>query len=192
MGAMSDPIFFDGPEDFRRWLEAHHDTETEVHVGFWKKATGKQTMSWSQAVDQALCFGWIDGKVNRIDDQRHRQRFTPRKRGSNWSKINVEKVAKLEAEGLMTDAGRRAFEERVDERTGVYSFEARRQELPPEYAERLRGAAREYYESRPPWYRRTSAHWVTSAKKEETKLKRLATLIECSEQGLDVPPLRRA
>ena len=81
--AIEEPIFFAGPRDFREWLEAHHETETEVHVGFYKKATGKQGMSWSQAVDQALCFGWIDGKVNRIDDERHRQRFTPRKPGSN-------------------------------------------------------------------------------------------------------------
>jgi uncharacterized protein YdeI (YjbR/CyaY-like superfamily) len=186
-----EPIYFDGPEHFREWLEAHHDTAEEVHVGFWKKATGKQTMSWSQAVDQALCFGWIDGKLNRIDDQRHRQRFTPRKRGSNWSKVNVEKVARLEAEGLMTAAGRRAFEQRTESKTGVYSFESGDQELPPEYAERLSPAAREYYDSRPPGYRRTSAHWVVSAKKEETRLKRLSQLIECSEQGLDVPPLRR-
>ena len=121
-----EPIFFDGPEHFREWLEAHHDTEDEVHVGFWKKATGKQTMSWSQAVDQALCFGWIDGKLNRIDDERHRQRFTPRRKGSNWSKVNIEKMAKLEAEGLMTDAGRRAFEGRTEYKTGVYSFETRR------------------------------------------------------------------
>jgi uncharacterized protein YdeI (YjbR/CyaY-like superfamily) len=189
---VSDPIFFDGPEHFREWLEAHHDTAEEVHVGFWKKHTGRQTMTWSQAVDQALCFGWIDGKLNRIDDQRHRQRFTPRREGSNWSKVNVEKVARLEAEGLMTDAGRRAFEERLAAKTGVYSFENEQRELPPEYAERLSGAAREYLESRPPWYRRGSAHWITSAKREETRLKRLNQLIECSEKGLDVPPLRRA
>ena len=182
---MPEPIFFDGPEHFREWLEAHHDTEDEVHVGFWKKGTGKQTMSWSEAVDQALCFGWIDGKLNRIDDQRHRQRFTPRRKGSNWSKVNVEKMARLEAEGLMTDAGRRAFAERVEAKTGVYSFENEQEEL------ELSGAAGEYMRSRPPWYRRAAAHWVTSAKKEETRLKRLNQLIECSEQGLDVPPLRR-
>jgi uncharacterized protein YdeI (YjbR/CyaY-like superfamily) len=184
-----EPIFFDGPDHFREWLEAHHDSADEVHVGFWKKATGKQTMTWSQAVDQALCFGWIDGKLNRIDDQRHRQRFTPRRKGSNWSKVNVEKVAKLEAEGLMTDAGRRAFEERVEARTGVYSFE-NEQQLPPEYAEQLSAAARAYLEDRAPWYRRSAAHWITSAKREETRLKRLNQLNECSEQGLDVPPLR--
>jgi len=188
----SEPIFFDGAEHFREWLEAHHDTADEVHVGFWKKATGKQTMTWSQAVDQALCFGWIDGKLNRIDDERHRQRFTPRRKGSNWSKVNVEKMARLEAGGLMTDAGRRAFEGRTDAKTGIYSFEGQQPEgLPPELDAALTPPAREYFESRPPWYRRTSVHWVTSAKKEETRLKRVQTLIECSENGLDVPPLRR-
>ncbi len=163
-----------------------------MHVGFWKKATGKQTMSWSQAVDQALCFGWIDGKLNRIDDERHRQRFTPRKKGSNWSKVNIRKMAELEEAGLMTDAGRRAFEAREEAKTGVYSFESEQSdELPPEYDAELTQPARRYFESKPPWYRRTSVHWVTSAKKEETRLKRLKQLIECSEQGLDVPPLRR-
>jgi len=191
--AIEEPIFFAGPRDFREWLEAHHETETEVHVGFYKKATGKQGMSWSQAVDQALCFGWIDGKVNRIDDERHRQRFTPRKPGSNWSNVNVEKMAKLEAEGLMTNAGRRVFEARREDRTGVYSFERDQPvELPPEYAGGLTEAARSYLEQRPPWYQRASTHWVVSAKREETRSKRLATLVECSEQGLDVPPLRRA
>ena len=185
-----EPIFFDGPDHFREWLEAHHDSADEVHVGFWKKATGKQSMSWSQAVDQALCFGWIDGKLNRIDDERHRQRFTPRKKGSNWSKVNVEKVARLEAEGRMTDAGRRAFAERIDSKTGVYSFEGEQsEELPPDY--RLAPAARQYFEGKPPWYRRAAVHWVTSAKREETRLKRLSQLNECSERGLDVPPLRR-
>ncbi len=189
----AEPIFFDGPEHFRGWLEEHHDSEAEVHVGFWKKATGKQTMTWSQAVDQALCFGWIDGKLNRIDDQRHRQRFTPRRKGSNWSKVNIRKMAELEEAGVMTDAGRRAFEAREEAKSGVYSFESdQSEELPPEYDAALTPPAREYFDNKPPWYRRNSVHWVTSAKKEETRLKRLTQLIECSEQGLDVPPLRRA
>lgn len=187
-----DPIFFEGPEAFRSWLEANHEAESEVHVGFYKKATGRQGMSWSQAVDQALCFGWIDGKVNRIDEERHRQRFTPRKPGSNWSKVNIEKVAKLEAEGLMADAGRRAFQACREDRSGVYSFEQERPaELPAEYADELSEQARAYLEGRPPWYRKAAAHWVTSAKREETRVKRLNTLAECSEQGLHVPPLRR-
>jgi uncharacterized protein YdeI (YjbR/CyaY-like superfamily) len=102
---MSEPIFFESPQAFYDWLEEHHETATEVHVGFHKTHTGKRAMTWSESVDQALCFGWIDGKVNKIDDDRYMQRFTPRKPGSNWSKINVEKVAKLKELGLMRPAG---------------------------------------------------------------------------------------
>ena len=132
-----DAIFFDSPEAFYDWLAEHHETETEVFVGLWKKATGRQTMSWSQAVDQALCFGWIDSVMRRLDDERHMQRFTPRKPGSNWSKVNVEKVAKLEVAGLMTPAGRKAFEARTKEKTGVYSFDNGDAELPADFAEQL-------------------------------------------------------
>ena len=132
-------------------------------------------MTWSQAVDQALCFGWIDSVMRRIDDERHMQRFTPRRPGSNWSKVNVEKVAKLEAAGLMTDAGRRAFEARTEEKTGVYSFEAMdAAKLPPEFEKRLKGRRQEYFEERAPSYRRTVIHWVVSAKREETRVRRLA------------------
>jgi uncharacterized protein YdeI (YjbR/CyaY-like superfamily) len=186
-------IFFDSPEAFYDWLAENHDSETEVFVGMWKKATGKQTMTWSQAVDQALCFGWIDSVMRRIDDERHMQRFTPRKPGSNWSKVNVEKMAKLEAEGLMTDAGRRAFEARTDERTGVHSFEAKdAAQLSPEFAERLAAdtAASDYFEGRAPSYKRTAIHWVVSAKREETRLRRMDQLIECSAKGEDLPQFR--
>jgi uncharacterized protein YdeI (YjbR/CyaY-like superfamily) len=149
----------------------------------WKKATGKQTMTWSQAVDQALCFGWIDGVMRRIDDERHMQRFTPRRPGSNWSNVNVEKVARLEAEGLMTDAGRKAFEARTEDKTGLYSFEAMEAaELPPEFEKRLEGRARKFFEEQAPWYRRTVTHWIVSAKKEETRVRRLEALIEDSAQ----------
>ena len=177
-----DAIFFDSPEAFYAWLAERHDTEDEVFVGMYKKATGKQTMTWSQAVDQALCFGWIDGVMRRIDDERHMQRFTPRRPGSNWSKVNVEKVAKLEAEGLMTDAGRRVFEARTKEKTGVYSFENGDAELPPEYAKQLKGRARRFFEEQAPWYRRAVTHWIVSAKKEETRVRRLEALIEDSAQ----------
>ncbi len=150
-------------------------------------------MSWSQAVDQALCFGWIDSVMRSIDGERHMQRFTPRKPNSNWSKVNVEKMAKLEAAGLMTDAGRRAFEARTDGKTGVYSFESDRpEELPPEFAERLAAdrKAHEYFEDRAPSYRRTAIHWVVSAKREETRLRRLGQLIESSAKGEDLPQFR--
>jgi uncharacterized protein YdeI (YjbR/CyaY-like superfamily) len=150
-------------------------------------------MTWSESVDQALCFGWIDSRANGIDDDRYMQRFTPRKPGSNWSKINVEKVAKLTEVGLMRPAGLAAFEKRAADRTGVYSFEREDAELPPEFEERLRAnpAAAEYFDARPPWYRRTATHWVVSAKREETRLRRLAQLIEDSANGLDIKPLRR-
>jgi uncharacterized protein YdeI (YjbR/CyaY-like superfamily) len=107
-----EPIFFESPQEFYAWLEEHHETEDEVYVGLWKKGTGKPSLTWSEAVDQALCFGWIDGRANRIDEDRWMQRFTPRRPGSNWSKINVEKVAKLKEAGLMRPAGLAAFERR--------------------------------------------------------------------------------
>jgi uncharacterized protein YdeI (YjbR/CyaY-like superfamily) len=188
------PIFFTSPEEFYAWLEEHHASESEVYVGFYKQHTGKRAMSWSQAVDQALCFGWIDTRANAIDEDRYMQRFTPRKPGSNWSKINIEKVAKLTEAGLMRPAGVAAFERRSDDKTGIYSFERGEDAaLPAEYEERLRAnaAASEYFDSRPPWYRRTAIHLVVSAKREETRLRRLAQLIEDSAAGRDIKQLRR-
>jgi uncharacterized protein YdeI (YjbR/CyaY-like superfamily) len=188
-----EPIFFKSPQEFYDWLEEHHETESEVYVGYYKKGTRQPSLTWSQAVDQALCFGWIDGRVNRIDEERHMQRFTPRRPGSNWSKINVEKVAKLTDAGLMRPAGMAAFERRSDEKTGVYSFERENAALPPEYDEQLRAnaAAADYFDSRPPWYRRTAIHLIMSAKREETRLRRLAQLIEDSAAGRDIKQLRR-
>ncbi len=187
-----DAIFFDSPEAFYDWLAEHHESETEVFVGFWKKATGKQTMTWSESVDQALCFGWIDSVMRSIDGERHMQRFTPRKPGSNWSKVNVEKMAKLEAEGLMAPAGRKAFEARTNAKTAVYSFEKAAAELPPELADQLAAdkRANEYFEGRAPSYKRTAIHWVVSAKREETRLRRLGQLIESSAKGEDLPQFR--
>jgi uncharacterized protein YdeI (YjbR/CyaY-like superfamily) len=186
------PIYFSSPQDFYDWLEQNHETADEVYVGFFKQHTGKRAMSWSEAVDQALCFGWIDTRTNAIDEDRYMQRFTPRKPGSNWSKINVEKVAKLKEAGVMRPAGLAAFERRSDDKTGVYSFE-NTTELAPEYDAQLRSnkAAAEYFDSRPPWYRRTAIHLVMSAKREETRLRRLAQLIEDSAAGRDIKQLRR-
>jgi uncharacterized protein YdeI (YjbR/CyaY-like superfamily) len=187
------PIYFSSPQEFYGWLEEHHETEAEVYVGYWKKATGKPSLTWSEAVDQALCFGWIDGRLNRIDDERHMQRFTPRRLGSNWSKINIAKVGRLTEAGLMRPAGLKAFEARSEDRSGVYSFEQREQaKLPPEYEERLRTdeAAWAHWQASPPSYRKTATFWVVSAKKEETRERRMAQLIECSAKGERVPPLR--
>jgi len=187
------PIFFGSPQEFYDWLEEHHESADEVYVGFHKTHTGKRAMTWSESVDQALCFGWIDGRSNSIDEDRYMQRFTPRRPGSNWSKINVEKVAKLIEDGRMRPAGLAAFERRTDDKTGVYSFERGNRELPSEYEARLRAneAAADYFDSRPPWYRRTAIHLVMSAKREETRERRLRQLIEDSAAGRDIKQLRR-
>jgi uncharacterized protein YdeI (YjbR/CyaY-like superfamily) len=145
-------------------------------------------------VDQALCFGWIDGVRRSLDDDRYVMRFTPRKPRSNWSKINIAKVAELTAQGLMMPAGLRAFERREEARSGVYSFEQEQpHELPPEYVARFQEnrTAWELFQKQPPGYRRTATHWVMSAKREETRLKRLATLIEDSANGRRIAPLTR-
>jgi len=190
-----EPIFFESPEAFYDWLEEHHEAESEVYVGYWKKHTGKPSLTWSQAVDQALCFGWIDGRVNRIDDDRHMQRFTPRKPGSNWSNVNVEKMKALTEAGLVKPAGQAAYERRRDDKTGVYAFERKEDAvLPPEMEERFRAntSAWEFFQSQAPWYRRTAIHLVTSAKKPETREKRLNQLIEDSAAGRRLKQLTSA
>ena len=183
---MTEGIYFSSPEQFRAWLEEHHETATEVFVGQWKKATGKQTLTWSQAVDEALCFGWIDGVMRRVDDERHVQRFTPRKPTSNWSAVNIAKVEQLRAEGRMRPAGEAAFALRRAEKSGVYSYEQRdKAALEPEQEERFRAnaAAWEYWSASPPGYRNMATWWVVSAKRPETRERRLDRLIEDSAAG---------
>jgi uncharacterized protein YdeI (YjbR/CyaY-like superfamily) len=188
-----EPIFFESPAAWRAWLEEHHDSESEVLVGYYKKHTGKQGMTWSQAVDEALCFGWIDGVVGRIDDERHQQRFTPRKARSTWSAVNIRKFEALSAEGRMTDAGRRAHEARTEENSRIYAFEQENVELPAEYEARLRSNAEAwaYWESRPKGYRRIATWWVVSAKREETRERRIATLVEDCAAGRLIKSQRR-
>jgi uncharacterized protein YdeI (YjbR/CyaY-like superfamily) len=188
-----EPIYFESPAAFRSWLEAHHETKTELLVGFHRKATGRPTMTWSESVDQALCFGWIDGVRRTVDEERYTIRFTPRKARSTWSNVNIAKVAELTAQGVMAPAGLRAFELRDEARSGIYSFEQRSRPLPPEYEVQFRAnlAAWERFQAMPPGYRRTASHWVVSAKREETRLKRLATLIADSERGRRIAQLTR-
>ena len=189
---MTEPIFFGSPAEFRAWLEEHHERETEVFVGYWKKATGRPSLTWSQAVDEALCFGWIDGVLRRVDDERHVQRFTPRKPTSNWSAVNIAKVEKLRAEGRMRPAGEAAFARRRADRTGTYSFEQRQEpRLTPEEQAQLEAnaAAWEYFQARPASYRKPAIWWVVSAKKPETRARRLATLIADSAAGRTIKPL---
>ena len=151
-------------------------------------------MTWSEAVDEALCFGWIDGVRHSVDEISYRNRFTPRKPASTWSKVNIAKVEALEAAGKMTDAGRAAFARRTEANSGIYSFESeRREELPEPYAAALAAdaAAQADFDARAPYYRRAVVHWITSAKREATRERRLAQLIESSRAGEDVSPLRR-
>ena len=188
------PIYFASPAEFRAWLEANHGTETELLVGLHKKATGVAGMTWSQAVDEALCFGWIDGIAHRVDDRRWSIRFTPRRRGSNWSAVNVRKVAALTEEGRMRPAGLRAFEARSGSSTGVYSFEQPTDpKLTRDQQRRFRAdtEAWAYFSSETPSYRRTTVWWVISAKKETTRERRLAQLIEDSRAGRRVKQFRR-
>jgi uncharacterized protein YdeI (YjbR/CyaY-like superfamily) len=188
-----EPIFFESADQFRQWLATHHATETEVLVGFHKKATGTPTMTWSESVDQALCFGWIDGRRNSVGDDAYTIRFTPRKATSNWSKINVAKVEDLTRRGLMHEAGLAAYARRDPAKTGVYSFENEDIGLGPEFEAEFRRdqEAWAWYSHQPPGYRRTAAHWVRSAKREETRRSRLAALIEDSRAGRAIKPLRR-
>jgi uncharacterized protein YdeI (YjbR/CyaY-like superfamily) len=186
-----DAIFFSSPAEFRAWLEEHHETEAEVWVGYFKKATGKATMTWSDAVDEALCFGWIDGKLQRIDDERHRQRFTPRRPGSNWSEINVAKVAELRALGRMRPAGEAAFAARRVDPTAL-TYERRHEaafDAEQEAAFRANEAAWRWFGEQSDSYRHMATFWVVSAKRPETRAKRLRSLIECSADGRRVPAL---
>jgi uncharacterized protein YdeI (YjbR/CyaY-like superfamily) len=181
-----EPIFFPTPADFRAWLEQNHDTARELFVGFYRKATGKPTMTWSEAVDQALCFGWIDGVRHSLDAESYTNRFTPRRPGSNWSAVNIRKVEELTKAGLMEPAGLAAFARRLEGKSSVYSYEQRYEaRLTPEQEQEFRAhpAAWEFFQSQPPSYRQTAIWWVVSAKREETRARRLAALIDDSANG---------
>jgi uncharacterized protein YdeI (YjbR/CyaY-like superfamily) len=188
------PTFFKTPARFRAWLETHHETKKELLVGFYKKGTGKQSITWPESVDEALCFGWIDGVRRSLGDEAYSIRFTPRRPRSIWSAVNVARVTELAAAGRMTPAGTRAFEARTPERTGVYAFERKAAaELTAEEDAKLRAyrKAAAFFDAQPPWYRRTAIHWVVSAKRPETRQRRLDQLIGDSAAGRTIPPLTR-
>jgi uncharacterized protein YdeI (YjbR/CyaY-like superfamily) len=172
--------------EFRAWLVENHATATELGVRLHRKASGKPSMTWSGAVDQALCFGWIDSVARRLDKTSRVQRFTPRKPKSNWSAVNIKKVVELTAQGFMMPAGLAAFARREEARSGVYSYENRHlAELDPEREAEFRANARawEFFNGQPPSYRQLSLYRVMSAKKEETRASRLARLIDESARG---------
>jgi uncharacterized protein YdeI (YjbR/CyaY-like superfamily) len=176
-------MFFATPAEFRRWLEANHETADELAVGFYKRASGKPSMTWSEAVDEALCFGWIDGVRRPHGEDSYTIRFTPRRPGSHWSAVNVKKANQLIADGRMRPAGQKAFEQRRPDRTAQASYERSDEpELTPEQERQFKEHAKawEFFSAQPPWYRRTALHWVTSAKKPETRERRLQRLIAAS------------
>jgi uncharacterized protein YdeI (YjbR/CyaY-like superfamily) len=178
---------------FRAWLARHHATATELVVRCRKTGAARPGITYAEALDEALCFGWIDGVRRSVDGDTFSVRFSPRKPRSTWSRVNVAHVERLIREGRMAEPGLAAFAARGDRRTGVYSFEQRSVELSREYtsAFRANGRAWAYFQKQPPWYRRTSSHWVMSAKREDTRARRLATLIAYSAQHEPIPPLAR-
>lgn len=189
----SPAVYFESPAAFRRWLADHHESADHVVVGYYKRHTGRPTLTWPESVDEALCVGWIDGIRRSVDAERYTIRFTPRRPGSVWSLVNVRRVEALTQEGLMQPAGRRAFDARRENRTGIYAFEqAERTLTDAELARFARNkAAWRFWEGQPPVYRKTATHWVLSAVKAETRERRLSTLIADSAAGLRIAQLRR-
>jgi uncharacterized protein YdeI (YjbR/CyaY-like superfamily) len=194
LGVSDDAIFFTTPAELRAWFEENHETASELWIGQYKKATKRPTITWAEAVDEALCFGWIDGKLQRIDDERHRQRFTPRRKGSNWSEVNIANVARLRKEGRMTPAGEAAFAARRAVEPGALTYERRHEaafDAEQEAAFRANEGAWSWFERQSPSYRHMATFWVVSAKRPETRARRLRQLIDCAAEGQRVPPLQQ-
>jgi len=187
------PKFFRTPAAFRAWLQRHHGSAAELLVGFYKRGAGTPSITWPEAVDEALCYGWIDGIRRRLDERCYTIRFTPRRPGSIWSAVNIRRARALATEGRMAAAGHKAFEARRPNRSGRYSYEQRPRRLVAPYAGMLsrNAAARKFFLAQIPSYRRAATWWVLSAKKEETRLKRARTLIELSARDKQIPQFLR-
>jgi uncharacterized protein YdeI (YjbR/CyaY-like superfamily) len=188
------PVFFATPAKFRAWLQKNHARISEQWVGFHKKDSGRPSITWPESVDQALCFGWIDGLRKSIDGASYMIRFTPRKPGSTWSAINIRRAKELKRLGLMSAAGLRAFAKRTPEKSAAYSYEQRhnaRFSAAQEKRFRENKKAWEFFRARPPGYQRTATYWVASAKKEETQARRLAILIKDSAARATIAPLTK-
>jgi uncharacterized protein YdeI (YjbR/CyaY-like superfamily) len=187
------PKTFRTPAAFRAWLEKHHAKAKELEIRLFKVHAAHRGITYAQALDEALCFGWIDGVIHSLDKDSFRQRYTPRKPRSSWSRRNIEHVERLKQAGRMTAAGLAAYDAREAQRSGAYSFEQERPELAPAYLKTIRAnkAAWTFFQERPHGFRRLMAHWIMSAKKEETRRKRLDLLIECAARGRKIPQLER-
>ena len=181
------PTFFKSATEFRAWLQEHHQARTEIIVGYYRKDSGKPSITWQESVDEALCFGWIDGIRRKHSDIAYSNRFTPRRPASNWSAINIARVAELTKQGRMTPAGLAAFAKRKEHKSRVYSYEQRTDDVrfPPELEKKFRAnkKAWAFFQTLPPYYRRGETRWVSSAKAEQTRLRRLARVMEaCANQ----------
>ena len=187
----SAPTTFSTQRAFRTWLKTHHKTSTELSVRIFKAHAADRGLTYPQALDEALCFGWIDGVRHRLDDDSFSIRFSPRKPRSIWSRVNVAHVKRLTEAGRMTKAGLAVYAARDEKRTGVYSFERPPAALTPAFTRRFRDHAEAwaFFQAQPPWYQRTTTHWVMTAKREETRERRLASLIDCCARGSRIPQL---
>ncbi len=185
-------LFFVDGDEFGRWLAANHDTARELWMGLWKKDSGRGGLQWPEAVREALCWGWIDSRAERIDEHARRQRWTPRRTGSTWSRVNIAAAQELIEQGRMQPSGRAAFEARREDRSGTYSFEQGVVALTPEHEAVLRAdpAAAAFWDTATPSYRKLVAHWVADAKQESTRTRRLAQLVEDCAAGRLVKPQR--
>jgi len=179
------PKFFSTPAEFRKWLQENHDKASELMIGFHRKSSGKKSITYHEALDEALCFGWIDGVRRKLNETSYEQRFTPRKPRSIWSLVNVRHVERLKEEGKMHASGLEAYERRTPERTGIYAFENRPKQLSPAYEKRFRQnkKAWKFFEEQPTYYKNLMIFRIMSAKKEETQIRRLEQTIECSANG---------
>ncbi len=186
---MTTPQYFASASEFRAWLESHHDSATELVVGFYRVDSGRPHMTWTEAVREALCYGWIDGLVKSIDDTRYSRRFTPRRPRSIWSAVNIRHVQELLAQTRMHAAGIAAFEARTERRSGIYSFEQRSVDLPEPFGTMVQSnrAAAAFWNAQPKAYRKAAAWWVVSAKQDATRLRRAQLLVTHSERGERVP-----
>jgi len=193
-GSAKAPRFFRSAAELRAWLDKNHDCTSELWLGFFNQRSGQTGITYRQALDEALCFGWIDGVRKSVDGGRYMQRFTPRQARSIWSLVNIKRVGELKALGRMCAPGLAAFARRDEKRSGVYSFERANVRLSGALERRFRANAPAwaFFQSQPPGYRRIATWFVMSAKKDETRLKRLATLIALSEKGRRLPMLERA
>ncbi len=185
------PVFFSSQKEFHDWLRKNHSKEKEISVGFYKRHTGKPTLTWKESVDEALSFGWIDGIRRSLGADSYSIRFTPRKPRSIWSTVNIKRASELEALGKMTPAGLEAFRKRDEKRTNLYSFERATVEFTPQQKRefKVNKKAWAFFQSMPPSYQKPATWWVISARKEETRTKRLQTLIDDSEHGRKIKPL---